>query len=191
MAQLFIAQKHLDPARSPDVLSVFFNYLACSCPQHSTYQNVGVKDQRPTGHSVSYLGLPDGFPCTSPSIRLRWRPRTRSFYPAPWQRHAWLPVRPSGFASGPEYRTRASHRGASWSRISRYRRPNPSSTASGRGASKSAGTTKSPLPLPITRRRGAEETGVSLTSGRPERMMITSSPASAWSRSRDRCVFAS
>src|SRR5580704_10387982 len=72
-----------------------------------------------------------------------------------------------------------------------FHRPNASRIASGNGASKSSGTTKSPFPLPTTRRRGAAETGVSLTRGRPERMIITSSPAKACSRSRDRCVFAS
>src|ERR1035441_8009302 len=91
---------------------VGLDYLAHAPPEDGPHEYIGVNDERFTWHSVSSRGLPGGFPCTPPSTRLRWHPRTRSFRPGPSQPLAWPPVRPPGFASGQGCRTRGSRRGA-------------------------------------------------------------------------------
>ena len=77
----------------------------------------------------------------------------------------------------------------------RSRRPlirapsNAHSNSSSSGSSKSSGTTKRPSSIPNTGR--SSWTGTRRTTGRPERVMTTSSPATARRSSRERWVFAS
>src|SRR5215216_3074186 len=67
---------------------------------------------------------------------------------------------------------------------------NRASTSSGKGASKSSGTSKSPSSWPM-RRCGLESTGTSFATGLPARAITISSPPATRRSSRDRCVFAS
>src|SRR5260370_17407938 len=88
---------------------IFFEHFTHALAKNSPHKNIGVEDQSFTWHSASSRGQPGGYLCTPASTRLHLHPRTRSFRPDLSRRRAWLPIRPSGFASVRRYNTLPLH----------------------------------------------------------------------------------